>query len=192
MKKFVCLLILSFLTFSCSKKKISNLPFEVNHNITCDDLYNIGYKRTFGVDVILIGKIMNDTIIHYQIDVPPVDYVFDYDNIEENITDENDTITNATIYDKYLEKDALELNDSIYEFVWGSLKQQQKDICKEGLVSWRNFMLELKETETKSFRSTIDTNKFKVLDVEKESNYPIDEFKVVNLVTKDTFDCSIY
>ena len=192
MKKFICLLIISFLLFSCEKKEISNLPFEINSNISCDDLYENGYKRTFGVDVVLIGKIMNDTIIHYQVDLPSEKNDIDYNDFEENTIVAVDTFRRATVYDKYLIKDALELNDSIYELVWGNIKKQKRDVCNKGSVSWRNFMIELKKNKAKNYRNTIDTNKYRIFDLEKESQYSIDEFKVVNLVTKDTFNGSVY
>ena len=192
LRKFICLLSVWMLIFSCKKEKPSKLPFEVNRNITCDDLYNTGYKRTFGVDVTMIGKIINDTIIHYQITEPIIDYEIHYNDFEENIPTKIDTIKKVTKYDKYLEMDALELNDSIYEFVWGKIKEQQKYVCDEGKISWRNFMLEIKKSETKNYRNTIDNTKYKVLDIENASNYNIDEFEVVNLIKKDTFHCSIY
>jgi hypothetical protein len=194
LKNLICLLIISLLFFSCEKKEIYNLPFEVNRNITCNDLYNADYKRTFGVDVTMIGKIMNDTIIHYEITEPVIDYDMDFYYSEENIPTELDTIKKATKYDKYLEMDALELNDSIYEYVWGNIKEQQKYVCEEGSIAWRNFMLELKESEIKSYRKTIDTVKYKIFNVKinPKSSYSIEKFKVVNLITKDTFNCSVY
>jgi len=192
LRKFICLLILSLLIFSCYKNEVSYLPFEVNHNITCDDLYEDGFRRTFGVDVVLIGKKMNDTVIHYQIDYPLYNIEFNINDLEENILVEIDTIKKVSEYDKYLKQDALELNDSIYEFVYGSIKKQKKDICNNGSVSWRNFILKIKQSEIKNFRNRIDTSKYKILDLQKESNYSIEEFEVVNLVTKDRFYCSIY
>ncbi|ARV14594.1 hypothetical protein BTO07_05255 [Polaribacter sp. SA4-12] len=178
---------------SCEKKQISILPFEVTKDVSCGDLYDGGYKRSFGVDVILIGKKMNDTTIYYQIDIPPInpEEIIFY-NSNENILTVIDTLDRVTKYDKYLEKDALELSDSIYELVWQDINLQKNDVCDEGNVSWRNFILGLKKSETINYRNTIDTTKYKILDVEKESQYLIDQFDVVNLITKDTFNCSVY
>lgn len=192
LKKFILSLSVLILIFSCKKENISNLPFEVNRDITCGDLYREGYKRTFGVDVTMVGKIMNDTIIHYQITEPIIDYDIDFYDFEENIPTELDTVKKKTKYDKYLKMDALELNDSIYEYVWGNIEEQQKYVCEEGAIAWRNFMLELKESETENYRNTIDPNNYKILDLDNESKYSIDEFKVVNLIANDTFICSVY
>ncbi|APG64838.1 hypothetical protein LPB136_05455 [Tenacibaculum todarodis] len=192
-KKFICLLVVTLILSSCEKKQISILPFEVTKDVSCGDLYDNGYKRSFGVDVILIGKKMNDTTIFYQIDIPtiaPEERTF-YNFYKSRPTVVN-PINKSTKYDKYLEMDALTLKDSIYEFVWGDIQKQQRDICSEGKVSWRNFMLELKKEETENYRNTIDTNKYKILNINKDSDYYIDKFKVVNLITKDTFYCSVY
>jgi hypothetical protein len=192
-KRFIYLLVVTLILSSCKKKQISILPFEVTKDVSCDDLYGDGYKRSFGVDVILIGKKMNKTTIYYEVDIPPrnSEEIFFSDLVEDIIT-EIDTVVKATKYDKYLEMDALALSDSIYELVWQDINLQRNDVCDEGNVSWRNFMLELKESETIDYRNTIDTANYKVLDVEKESQYLIDQFKVVNLITKDTFNCSVY
>jgi hypothetical protein len=193
LKKLICLLVVTLILSSCEKRHIYSLPFEVTKDVSCDELYNEGYKRSFGADVILIGKKMNDTTIYYEIDLPsidPKDITF-YDS-EENIETEIDTVKKVTKYDKYLEMDALELNDSIYELVWQDINLQENFVCDEGIVSWRNVMIELKESETINYRNTIDTTKYKVLNAEIESNYSIDKFKVVNLITKDTFNCSVY
>lgn len=192
MKKFISLLVVALSFSSCAKKQISTLPFEVTKDVSCNDLFEEGYKRSFGVDVILIGKKMNDTTIYYQIDTPPIDYEeINFSDLEEDIITDFDTIKELTKYDKYLEMDALALSDSIYELVWQDINLQRNYVCDEGNVSWRNFMLELEESETINYRSTIDRTKYKVLNLEKVSNYAIDEFKVVNLITKDTFDCSV-
>ncbi|MCH3884833.1 hypothetical protein [Tenacibaculum aquimarinum] len=191
MKKFICLLIVTLLFFSCQKKEVSTLPFEVTKNVTCNDLYEIGYKRTFGVDVVLIGKKIINTTIYYQIDLPLVKDKIDYEDFDEETL--LDTITQSeTKFDKYLKQDALTLKDSIYEFVWGDIQKQKRDVCSEGKVSWRNFMLELKKEETENYRNTIDTNKYKILNINIDSDYYIDKFKVVNVITKDTFNCSVY
>ncbi|MEE9409120.1 MAG: hypothetical protein V3V28_13715 [Polaribacter sp.] len=164
-------------------------------NLSCNDLYNSGYKRTFGIDVIMIGKIMNDTMIHYQIDIPARDFKeLDFSSLEENTPVKIKTVKKITKYDKYLEMEALELNDSIYEFVWGSIKQQQKDVCKEGLIGWRNLILKLNESEIKNYRKTIDTLKYKAFNYKKhsENSYVEESFNVLNLKQKDTFYCLIY
>jgi hypothetical protein len=192
-KKFICLLVVALSFSSCEKKQISILPFEVTKDVSCDDLYDNGYKRSFGVDVILIGKKMNDTTIYYEVDIPtiaPEERTF-YNSYKSSPTIVN-TLNKSTKYDKYLEKDALALSDSIYELVWQDINLQRNYVCDEGNVSWRNFMLELKESEIIHYRNTIDTTKYKILDVEKESQYLIDQFDVVNLITKDTFNCSVY
>ena len=53
-------------------------------------------------------------------------------------------------------------------------------------------MLELKESETENYRNTIDPYNYKILDLDNESKYSIDEFKVVNLIANHTFICSVY
>lgn len=41
------------------------LPFEVNHNTTCNDLYNSDFRRIWGVDVLLIGKKVKDSTVYF-------------------------------------------------------------------------------------------------------------------------------
>ena len=146
MKKLICLLIFSFLVFSCEKKEISNLPFEVTKNISCDDLYNDSYKRTFGVDVLMIGKKMNDTIIHYELNSPIRETKTDYSLINEEIIPvEIDTVIEKNLHQKYIDLDPLTLSDSLYNVVWQDIKYQQNVVCDNTTVYWRNFILEIKK-----------------------------------------------
>lgn len=178
---------------SCKKEKLNYHPFEINRNISCNDLYENGFRRTFGIDVMMIGKKINDTIIHYEVNYPPIESIVDYNEFEEeSIPSEIDSTQTANIYQMFSDYDPLSISDSLYNVIWQDLKVQQKDVCIEGKVVWRNFMLELEQFEAENYRKTIDSNKYKILNIEKESNYSIDEFKVINLISKDTFNCSIY
>lgn len=98
-------------------------------------------------------------------------------------------------YKEYLEKPSLELSDSIYELVWGKMKGQQQFHCIEdkGVPGWRNYTLKINKTEVQTFRNSIDTIKYKIINVlvDTKYNYNLDTFKVLNLKTKDTFYCSI-
>lgn len=188
-KKVISILLLIFF-FSCEKKKLSNYPFIVTKNVTCNDLYENGYKWSPGVDVILLGKKIQDTIIYYQIHQ---EYV--YNNIDFDESDEEtliDTIVKVNKYQKYLNQDPLILSDSIYSLVWGDIEEQQKNICKNSSVFWRNFELKIKESEVIDFMKSLDTINYKIIKEKKnKSIYHIRDFKVVNLIQKDTFNCYI-
>ncbi len=190
MKKFICLSIISTLLFSCEKEKPSHQPFIVNHNITCNNLYDAGYKRIFGIDVVMVGKKVKDTTIYYQIEIPFIENEqFNYE-IEEEI----DEVRNIDKYEEYTNKDALTLTDSIYNLVWGSPKGQIHSINKEkGYVYWRNYNLRLKKSEVKTFRNSINKRLYKVFDVHSNTSHEneLEYFKVINLIEKDTFDCYI-
>jgi hypothetical protein len=185
---------MAILFFSCKKEKPSILPFLVNHHISCSDLYREGYKRIFGIDVVMIGKKTKDTEIYYEIELPvnknPEDYIF-YNSEEEVLID---TIKRVNKYQKYIDQDALDLTDSIYNIVWGNPKNQIDWIKKEkGYAYWRNYNIRIKESEVKTFRNTIDKKLYKVFDVHSNTGHEheIEYFKVINLIEKDTFDCYI-
>ena len=192
LRKFIWLLAFSLILFSCKKEKLVFSAFELNKHLSCNDLYDNGFKRTFGIDVLMIGKIMNDTIVHFQISEPKLKNEIYSDDFYEEIRIENYTLKKESTYDEYLKKDALELNDSIYQLVWQNIKEQKKDICKEGVITWKNFILELDKSEINKYRQTIDISKYKILEIENPSSYNLDSFKVLNVKKKDTFYCSIY
>ncbi len=171
-------------------------PFELNHNVTCEDLYNSGSRRIWGVDVLLIGKKESDTTVYFQVSEPSYEIDWNHEYMQPELEEEPDTTpTKESKYKKYLEKSPLELNDSIYELVWGNLKEQQKIHCIEdkGIPGWRNYTLKIKKSEAKTYRNSIDTSKYKIINVQVDTmyNYNLDTFKVLNLKTKDTFNCSI-
>lgn len=164
-------------------------PFEINRNISCDDLYDNGFKRIFGIDVLMTGKKMNDTIIHYQISEH-----FDKSDFKKykEMKEDNNSENQKRVYDKYREIDALELNDSLYQKVWENIDFQREYVCRKGEIYWRNFMLKINKSDIKNYRNKIDTLKYKILEIENPSSYALDSFEVVNLKKKDTFYCSIY
>ena len=192
MRNFFFIICLCF--FSCKKKDISNLPFEVTKDISCDDLYEDGYKRTFKVDVLMIGKKIGDTIIHYELNTPPVKHKIDYKEIEENIPSELDTTPEINIHQKYLDQDPLILSDSLYNIVWQDINEQKKSVCDKSTVHWRNFILKIKKSEINNYYKTIDTLKYRIFDFKnhRKDEYGELSFKVLNLKKKDTFYCSIY
>jgi hypothetical protein len=181
---------LLILISSCKKEKIPYHPFEINRNISCDDLYDNGFKRLFGIDVLMIGKKMNDTIIHYQV----TEHFDNFDNeiIENQEIDISEQILKKDVYHKYIELDALELNDSIYELVWENIEEQSEYACDKGEIYWRNFIVKIDKSEIKNYRKTIDTSKYKIIEIDIPDTYLIDSFEVLNLKKKDTFYCSIY
>lgn len=172
---------------------MSNHPFIVTENISCNDLYENGYRWSPGVDVILLGKKIKDTVIYYQV---YKDLNYDEDTFfEDDKETKMDTIKVKEVYpyQKYLDQDPLILSDSIYRLVWGDIKEQQKSICKDCKVNWRNFRLKIKEFEIENFIHRIDTVNYRIIDYkETRNNYSIKDFGIINLIEKDTFQCSIY
>lgn len=189
MKKFICLISLLIVFSSCKKEKLTYHAFEINKNINCDDLYDNQFRRVFGIDVLMIGKKIGDTIIHYEV-TEHFDKS-DFGKSKQNVRNDISKIEKK-VYDKYREQDALELNDSIYQLVWEDIDYQRKYVCKKGEVYWRNFIVELNKPDIINYRNKIDTLNYKILEIENPSSYPLDSFEVVNLKTKDTFYCSIY
>ncbi|WP_428742898.1 hypothetical protein [Tenacibaculum sp.] len=193
-KNILKILIFILVFYSCKKKKLSNLPFVIDKNVTCDVLYKNGYKWSPGVDVTLLGKKSQDTVIYYEVHQEIIFNEEEY--FEEEV--EIDTVKRNEKHEQYLSQDPLVLSDSIYNLVWGNIKEQQNTICKKSKVTWRNYILKINKEVIKSFKNKIDTSNFRVLNL-KEFNYNvensydvIEEFKVLNKVKKDTFDCSIY
>ena len=163
MKRILIFIILLPILFSCKQKDELDYrkPFKINRNLNCNLLIEKGYTRIFGEDVILIGKENFDTLIYYQIEYPIKD-------IEE--------------YQNNSEKDNYSLNG------------KPKNLCENGTVYWRNFKLELDSIEAINYKNKIDKNKYKVIAESyeiKESDYIKDSYRVVNIIDKDTFRCSI-
>jgi hypothetical protein len=187
LKKISLLLCCVFLIASCKKNVSSNQPFELDRNITCNDLYDDGYKRVFGIDITMIGKKIDSVEIYYQIEFSKPKsnkqvYIGVNEMIEVNDSSEGDR------YEKYREMNPLELSDSIYKLAWQEIKTQQRDICSNGQVYWRNYEVVISNKD--KFKNKIDRLKYKILQ-EKFDAYYEDKFKVVNLKTKDTFHCYI-
>ncbi len=70
----------------------------------------------------------------------------------------------------------------------------ETSLCKNGMVYWRNFKLELDSAKAIDYKKRIDRTKYKVLEESYEieqSDYIRDVYQVVNLIDKDTFHCSI-
>ena len=190
MKKFICLLIFSFLVFSCEKKEISNLPFEVTKNISCDDLYDDGYKRIFGVDVDLIGrKYKNIEIVYNKL------HYSKFRKVNQNSVDfELDTVLSRKYYEMYKDENWLEVQDSIYYIIWGKKEILRKLDCENSYLYGRGYDITLSEKEIRNIRMTIDVSKFKIFNIYSynESNFRIENFKVINISRKDTFQCYTY
>ncbi len=189
---FLCII---SLFFSCKNIKITNHPFSYTKGLTCDALYTDGYKWRPGVDVILLGKKIGDTIIHYQITEEEVEN-FNDDNFK-SFSEETalDTVFEVSKYQRYLDQDPLILSDSIYNLVWGNVKDQQNDFCKNGQVIWRNFILKINESDVDSIINKLNINKkiYKLIDIKvNEGEYYLKHFKVINSIKKDTFNCSVY
>ncbi len=136
-------------------------PFKINRNLNCDLLVKKGYTWMRGDDVILIGKRTSDTLIYYQIKYP----------ILEIKPSQNDS-----------------------ELVVNSSDKMPSKFCENGIVSWKNFELKLDSTRVFDFKNKIDAVKYKVLPTRyalKESDYIKEAYQVINLIDKDTFNCSI-
>lgn len=192
-KNWIKILVFFLVFYSCKEKKISSFPFEVDKDITCDDLYKNGYKRSFGVDVILLGKKSQDTIIYYEVYQK---LTFKKEDFHEEV--KLDTVKKDKKSEEYLKQDPLVLSDSIYSLVWGNIKEQQRNICKKSRVTWRNYIVKIGKDQIKNYKSKIDSISLKIIDSRKfdfSTNEPfkiIEEFKVVNKIKRDTFNCSIY
>ncbi|GHC65830.1 hypothetical protein [Ulvibacter litoralis] len=163
MKILIIYIFLVSILFSCNQKdEFDNRePFKINRNLNCDLLIQKGYTRIFGEDVILIGKRTSDTLIYYQIEYP-------IREIELSQTDSESDDYPST--------------------------EKPRDICDDGTVYWRNFELKLDSTRAFNFNSEIDKTMFKILPASYElgeSNYIKDAYRVINLIDKDTFECSI-
>lgn len=181
-----------FFFSSCKKEKLKSSAFEVDRNIDCDELYENGFRRMFGVDILLIGRKRNDTIIYYEVSekIEPIEYI---PAEEVEILEKQELVSEKDIYEKYRNQDPLELTDSIYELAWENLKDQQNDICKEGKIYNRYFLDEIEQSELLVYHKKIDTSKYKILELRKIDNSNLKlEFKVLNLRKKDIFQCSTY
>lgn len=184
MKKICFLFCSIFLIASCKKVDISNQAFEYDRNTTCNDLYEAGYKRMFGVDVILIGKVIPHGQIHYQLEeLSKKSYEEVYTGVNEMI-ERNDS-SEVDQYEKYRQMNPLELSDSIYELAWEPIKVQQEYLCSEGNISIRYYQKEIINKER--FKNSIDKDKYQIIESNKENES--DFFKVLNLKNKDIFDC---
>ena len=191
MKKMFYLLFFLPLIFSCENKTISNLPFEVTKDVTCDDLYNNGYRRIFGVDVSLIGKKYDNVEIIYGLEHFRKEW---NPEINNEVDFKLDTILSNKYYELYKNDNWLEVPDSIYYNIWGNKEVLRKLDCENSYLFARNYDIILLEKEIRNIRKTIDTTKFKIFDIyyNKESNFEIENFKVINISKKDTFQCSTY
>jgi len=144
--------IIFVLIISCNKHENIEIrkPFEVNHNLTPDVLFDRGYERIWGEDVELFGKRINDVNVYYQIDL--------YES-DRDIKDKKD----------YL-----------------------KTFREKGIISFKNYQKEMTEKEYETFKDSISRLDLKIIDIEYEKGeYFKDMFKVINLKTKDTFNCSL-
>jgi len=168
MKKTIVFLSIILFMISCSNRNYVDYrqPFEINRNLSCEVLMENEYNRIWGIDVFLIGKKINDTVVYYQIESPT-----DYDETEVREIGED-------IFPK----------DSI------SIANEIKKMCEKGTVYWRNYELKLDSVKALNYKNTIDKKKYKVIPIDyglPESLYFKDAFNVVNLKEKDTFACSI-
>ena len=164
---FKHILLISIL-FSCSQKDKTDYrkPFKINRNIDCQLLIDKGYTRIYGEDVILIGKRTNDTLVYYQIEYP---------------INEQDLM----IYD---------IEDEIHPIDSISTTKEIENLCEDGVIYWRNFELKLDSINACNYKNTIDKTKYKIIESSYESIEPLyfrDTYQVVNLMSKDTFDCSV-
>lgn len=163
MKNIITSIFFLCILFSCKQKDEFDYrkPFKVNWNLNCDLLIQKGYTRIFGNDVILIGKRTIDTLIYYQIEYP---------NIE---------------VEQYQNKSKLDGYSS---------NKKLLDLCDGGTVYWRNFELKLDSGKAFNFKNRIDKVKYQILPASyklEESNYIKDVYRVINIIDKDTFNCTV-
>lgn len=188
-------LVLVTLICACDKKVISNNPFEIDKDITCNELYDNGYKWSPGVDVILLGKKTSDTLVYYQVHQ---ELNIKEEELFEEVEADTTSVDETEKYKVYLNQDPLVLSDSIYNLVWGDLKEQQNAFCEKSKVVWRNCIIKLEKEKVKRFSDKIESKRYKVLNLNKfnlnqEKSYAVlERFRVLNKIKRDTFDCSIY
>jgi len=70
--------------------------------------------------------------------------------------------------------------------------EHEKVLRKRGKVDWKNFEEIFTENEYNYFRKSIQSDNYQIIETEREKdNYSKDQFMVVNLKSKDTFNCSL-
>lgn len=182
-------MVVVLLFFSCGKKEISTLPFEVTKNVTCNDLYDNDFRRIYGVDVDLLGKKFKNIEVIYNLDHYNKEW-----NPEDKIEFKTDTILSKKYYEIYKNENWLEIPDSIYSAIWGKKEILKEINCNNAYAFARSYDIILTESEVINIRKTIDKNRFKIFDVYKniKSKHQIETFKVLNLIKKDTFRCFTY
>ncbi|MFT4848188.1 MAG: hypothetical protein ACI83B_000714 [Sediminicola sp.] len=163
MKNITISIFLVFSMFSCEQKIEfdSRQPFKVNRNLSCDLLIENRYTQIFGEDVVLIGKQTNDTLVYYQIEYP-------IRNFEQNTNDSESNIN--------------------------STDTASRKLCDDGTIYWRNYKLKLDSLSAFNYKNSIDSIKYKIVPVSYElrkSDYFQDAYRVVNLIDRDTFNCSV-
>ena len=163
MKHIIVSIFLLFFLCSCEQKDLFDYrePFKINRNLDCELLIEKGYIQIYGEDVILIGKENLDTLIYYQIEYPAKETI-------EPLYDAN-------------------VNASFSE-------EKPSNLCENGTVYWRNFQLTLDSTSALNYRNRIDTINYKIMPVDYEQmvpGYKKDLYRVINLIDKDTFHCSV-
>lgn len=73
-------------------------------------------------------------------------------------------------------------------------EEKPSNLCENGIVYWRNFQLTLDSTSALNYKNRIDTINYKILPVDYEPMFPAykkDVYRIVNLIDKDTFHCSV-
>lgn len=191
---FVILALILFSLTSCdSNEKAIVAPFDVNHQLECEDLIEQGYRLMFGVDVILLGKRTGDTLEYYQLDDKPNTPGSTYTEFDESEADPTLNNYDSTLYEILKSKDPLLLTDSEYKMIYFDLSKYKEPFCKDMLPVWRRFELTIREEDTATYHKVDDTF-FEVFERKKPENhnYNLRTFSVINRNTKDTFNCHIY
>ncbi len=92
--------------------------------------------------------------------------------------------------------------DNINVYYQIDLPEQTEEIANElgflkllrdkGVITFKNYQKEVKEEEYSYLKDTINQKRFKVIKLEKGNYVNIkDRFRVVNLKSKDTFNCEL-
>ena len=198
MKTLFNLSIILLILSSCRNKHeiVSREPFEIDRNLNCEGLVKNGYKWMPGDDVILIGKKTEDTLDYYQLEYPSVwDEKPPYESIPE-LEEETGTLQPTGNQEEINDAEMayinpLDLPDSVYQSRWGSIKQNE--LCNKATVYWRYYRQRLNESEIENFRKKLDSQKYSIIAYPAPvPSHLIEYFKVVNLSTKDTFNCQIF
>ncbi|UII26748.1 hypothetical protein LVD15_26210 [Fulvivirga maritima] len=155
---------------SCSEhQKVPRNPFTINRNVTCEDLTLEGYQWMPGVDVIIIGKRFGDTLDYYQMEYYAGLAYFDYRHLNN--------LNVVKVSSQNEEKEFVPLKET-------------PDICHESYPILKNMVIEIDKFDTLKILDLIDKEKYSL--EEKAKTYDIYQADVINKITMDTFNISVY